>query len=166
TSDPTAWAAKLFADLGADVVVVEPPGGSPQRGYGPWLDDAPGPERSLWWWHYNTGKRSVVLDPAEEGDRARLVELVAPADILLEGEPVGRLEQVGIDDDHLHAANPLLIHASITPYGRRTPSRHLPATDLTALAAGGPVWSCGYDDHSLPPVRGGGDQGFHLASPL
>src|SRR5262249_44682763 len=46
----------------------------------------------------------------------------------------------------------------------RTPSRHLPATDLTALAAGGPVWSCGYDDHSLPPVRGGGNQAFHIAS--
>ena len=57
-----AFAGKLLADLGADVTVVEPPGGSAQRTYGPFLDDEPGPERSLWWWHYNTSKRSVVAD--------------------------------------------------------------------------------------------------------
>ena len=62
THEHVAWAGKLVADLGADVVVVEPPGGSAQRSYGPFLDDVPGPERSLWWWHYNTSKRSVVAD--------------------------------------------------------------------------------------------------------
>ena len=61
-----AWAGKLLADLGAETIVVEPPGGSAQRGYGPWLDGEPGPERSLWWWHYNTNKRSVVLDLASD----------------------------------------------------------------------------------------------------
>jgi benzylsuccinate CoA-transferase BbsE subunit len=164
TSDPTAWAAKVLADLGADVVVVEPPGGSPQRGYGPWLDDEPGPERSLWWWHYNAGKRSVVLDLDDEADRGRFLALVGTADILLEGEPVDGLATLGLDYERLRQLNPALIHASVTPYGRQAPSRRLPATDLTALAAGGPVWSCGYDDHSLPPVRGGGNQAFHIAS--
>ncbi len=62
-----AFAGKLLADLGAEVTVVEPPGGSAQRAFGPFLDDEPGPERSLWWWHYNTSKRSVVADLAAWG---------------------------------------------------------------------------------------------------
>ena len=53
---------------------------------------------------------------------------------------------------------------SVTPFGRTTSRAHEPATDLTLLAGGGPVWSCGYDDHSLPPVRGGGNQAFHIGS--
>ena len=61
-STHAAFAGKLMADLGADVVVVEPPGGHPSRDHGPFLDDEPGPERSLYWWHYNTSKRGVVLD--------------------------------------------------------------------------------------------------------
>jgi len=63
-----AYCGKLLADMGADVTVVEPPGGSPQRTFEPFLDDEPGPERSLWWWHYNTSKRGVVIDPATDGD--------------------------------------------------------------------------------------------------
>ena len=159
-----AWAGKLLGDLGAEVILVEPPGGSAQRRYGPWLDDEPGPESSLWWWHYNTGKRAVVLDLDEAADRDRFVELVGRADILMEWEPPGRLAGLGLDHAVLSPRNPGLIHAAITPYGRTSPSRDLPATDLTVLAAGGPVWSCGYDDHTLPPVRGGGNQGFHIAS--
>jgi benzylsuccinate CoA-transferase BbsE subunit len=164
SSEAGAWAGKLLADLGAECVVVEPPGGSIQRGYGPWLDDEPGPERSLWWWHYNTNKRSVVLDLDDDADRARFVDLARRADVLLDGEPPGRLAGLGIDHADLASANPGLIHASITPYGRTGPSSQLPATDLTVLAGGGPVWSCGYDDHTLPPVRGGGNQGYHIAS--
>ena len=159
-----AWAGKLLAELGAETIVVEPPGGSTQRSYGPWLDDAPGPERSLWWWHYNTSKRSVVLDLDDRADRTRFVRLVAGADILLEGEPPGRLAALGVDYADLNLHHPGLIHASVTPYGRTSPSKDLPATDLTILAGGGPVWSCGYDDHTVAPVRGGGGQAFHIAS--
>jgi crotonobetainyl-CoA:carnitine CoA-transferase CaiB-like acyl-CoA transferase len=159
-----AWAGKLFGDLGASTVVVEPPGGSEQRTYGPWLDDQPGPERSLGWWYYNTGKRSVVLDLDDPAQRPGFARLIGTADILIEAEEPGRLARLGIDHRDLAAINPRLIHASITPYGRNCPSRDLPVTDLTVLAAGGPVWSCGYDDHSLPPVRGGGNQASHIAS--
>src|SRR4051812_28782245 len=143
-----AWAGKLMADLGATVVVVEPPAGSRQRGYGPFLGDEPGPERSLWWWHYNTSKRSVVLDEHEPADRARLDRLIGAADVVLAARPLDRAV--------LAAADPRLITVSVL-----TPSD---ATDLTVLAEGGPVWSCGYDDHTVPPVRGGGNQGLHTAS--
>jgi benzylsuccinate CoA-transferase BbsE subunit len=159
-----AWAGKVLGDLGASTVVVEPPGGSEQRRYGPWLDDQPGPERSLWWWHYNTGKRSVVLDLEKAADRQSFMELVRSADILIDAQAPGDLARLRIDHPDLAEVNPALIQASITPYGRSSPSQDLPFTDLTVLAAGGPVWSCGYDDHTLPPVRGGGNQAFHIAS--
>jgi benzylsuccinate CoA-transferase BbsE subunit len=157
-----AWAGKLLADMGADVVVVEPPGGSAQRSNGPFLDDEPGPERSLWWWYYNTSKRSVVAEL--DADRERLRALVTDADVFIEAEAPGALDAAGLGWAALSAANPKLVMVSITPFGQSSPRSHEPVTDLTLMAEAGPVWSCGYDDHELPPVRGGGNQGFHTAS--
>jgi len=159
-----AWAGKLLGDLGADVVLVEPPGGDASRAYGPFADDEPGAERSLFWWHSNTSKRGVVLDLDTESGAASFRDLAASADIVIEAEPPGRLDALHLDHDDLRADHPELIWISVTPFGRNTSRAHEPATDLTLLAGGGPVWSCGYDDHTLPPVRGGGNQSFHIAS--
>jgi crotonobetainyl-CoA:carnitine CoA-transferase CaiB-like acyl-CoA transferase len=156
-----AFAGKLLADMGADVIVVEPPEGSVLRRWGPFVDDVPDPEQSLAWWHYNTSKRGVVLDLETEAARARFRSLVARADLVLECEDPGRLARLGID--HADLARPETIWVSVTPFGRRGPGRADLATDLTVLAAGGPVWSCGYDDHTLPPVRGLGFQGYNTA---
>lgn len=161
SSEATAFAGKLLADLGADVIVVEPPGGSPLRGLGPFLDDEPGPERSLYWWHYNTAKRSVVLDLDDPDGRTALRALVADVGFLLEGERPGRLAELGLDYDDLSRLSPDLVHCSVTPFGSSGPRSGEHATDLTILAGGGPVWSCGYDDHTIPPVRGGGNQAWH-----
>ncbi len=158
-----AWAGKLVADLGADVTLVEPPGGSPQRRYGPFLDDEPGTERSLWWWHYHTSKHGVVADLSSEADRARVQALVAGADVLLAGEPPDVLAPAGLDWPALSARDPRLVMVSITPFGADSPRAVEPVTDLTLMAEGGPVWSCGYDDHSLPPVRGAGNQSMQTA---
>jgi crotonobetainyl-CoA:carnitine CoA-transferase CaiB-like acyl-CoA transferase len=158
-----AWAGKLLADLGADVIVVEPPGGSSQRQLGPFLDDEPGPERSLWWWHYNTSKQSVVADLGDEDDRRQVHRLLAAADIFIEAEPAGTGIGHGLDWASLAAGNPRLVMASITPFGQSSRRAHEPATDLTILGENGPVWSCGYDDHTIPPVRGGGNQAAHMA---
>jgi crotonobetainyl-CoA:carnitine CoA-transferase CaiB-like acyl-CoA transferase len=158
-----AWAAKLLADLGADVIVVEPPGGSSQRQLGPFLDDEPGPERSLWWWHYNTSKQGVVADLAEEHDRARVGRLVADSDVFVEAEVPGTLAAYGLDYASLAPDHPRLVMASITPFGQSSPRAHEPVIDLTILGENGPVWSCGYDDHTIPPVRGGGNQAIHMA---
>ena len=141
-----AWAGKLMADMGADVIVVEPQGGSAMRTYGPFADDVAGPENSLYWWHYNTSKRGVVLDRTSAAGEAAFEDLVASADVLLGAEPVASYR----------SGAPRLITVSMT-----APS---PITDLTILAAGGPVHASGYDDHTLPPIRGGGNQGFHTAS--
>ncbi len=160
SGEPIAFAGKLLADMGAEVIAVEPPGGDPMRGYPPFLGDQPGPERSLYWWHYATSKLGVVLDLEAEAGRAAFCRLAASADFLLEGEPPGRLARLGLDYADLCRANPRLIHVSLTPFGRSAPRAHEQATDLTILAGAGPAWSCGYDDHSLPPVRGGGNQGY------
>jgi crotonobetainyl-CoA:carnitine CoA-transferase CaiB-like acyl-CoA transferase len=161
-SEHAAFAGKLLAGLGADVVVVEPPGGHHSRWFEPFAGDVAGVERSLWWRHYNTGKRSVTIDVPTEP--ATLRRLVATADIVVEAGPPGHLAQLGLDFDDFHGHLPGLIWVSVTPFGRGQPRADDHAVDLTVQAGGGPVWSCGYDDHTLPPVRGGGSQGYQTAS--
>ncbi len=162
-SERIAFAGKLLADMGADVILVEPPGGDPSRHYPPYLDDLPGEDRSLFWWHYHTSKRGVVLDLDDTRDRRRYRRLVATADVLLEAEARTRLARLGIDYPDISPEHERLIHLAVTTFGREQPRSDDPATDLTIMAAGGPPWSCGYDDHTLPPIRGGGNQGYHTA---
>ncbi len=161
SSERGALAGKLFADMGAEVILVEPPGGDPMRRYEPFWDDEPGPDRSLVWWHYQTSKLGVCLDLDAEQGREHFRELVASADVLFECEEPGRLESLGLDYSRLALQSPRLVHVSITPFGQSGHGANDPATDLTILAGGGPVWNCGYDDHSIPPVRGGTNQGYH-----
>lgn len=160
-SEWTCYAGKLLADLGAEVVLVEPPEGVTMRGYGPFLDDHADREASLWWWHYQTSKQGVTLDLDAPDDRSLFRALVEAADILLEGETSAGLASAGLDLTDLDSLWPALIWVSITPFGRYDLRSDEPATDLTLLAGAGPVWSCGYDDHELPPVRGGGNQAIH-----
>jgi benzylsuccinate CoA-transferase BbsE subunit len=163
-SDRAAYAGKLMGDLGADVIVVEAPGGHASRGYGPFADDDVDPDKCLWWWNYNTSKRSVVIDLHSDAGRDAFRKLVQSADIVLEGEDPGVIDALGIDHTQLRQNAPELVWVSVTPNGRRLPELHEPTTDLTILAAGGLVWNCGYDDHSLPPVRPGGGHAHHTAS--
>jgi crotonobetainyl-CoA:carnitine CoA-transferase CaiB-like acyl-CoA transferase len=162
-SELGALAGKLLADMGADVILVEPPEGDPARAFPPFLADEAGPDRSLFWWHSQTSKRSVTLDLETEAGREAFGELVATADLLLECEPPGRLARLGLDYPEWGERLPDLIMVSITPFGQEGPRCDELATDLTLLATGGPAWSCGYDDHSLPPIRGGGNQGYNTA---
>ena len=162
-NERVAFAGKLFADMGADVILVEPPGGDAMRGYPPFLEDVPGPERSLAFWHYHTSKRGVVIDVDEAAGRDALRALVARADVVIESEPTRRLEALGLDHATLRRAHPRLITISMWPFARSGPRAGEASIDLTLLAGGGPAWSCGYDDHSLPPVRGGGNQGYQTA---
>jgi crotonobetainyl-CoA:carnitine CoA-transferase CaiB-like acyl-CoA transferase len=162
-SDRAAYTGKLLADMGADVVVVEPPGGHASRRYGPFVDDEPDPDRCLWWWHYNTSKRSVVLDLETASGREAFRQLALQADVVLEAEDPGHLDALGIDHEQVRAERPELIWVSVTPFGRRCAELDAPMTDLTILAAGGVVWNCGYDDHTIAPVRPGGGQAQHIA---
>ena len=71
---------------------------------------------------------------------------------------------LGLDYPDLAEARPDVIVVSLTPFGRDTAKPDAQVTDLGVLAGGGPVWSCGYDDHSIPPVRGGGNQGYNTGA--
>ncbi len=157
------YTGKMLADMGAEVIKIETPEGDPTRRYPPFVDDVEDPERSLYFWHYNTSKRGVTLNLDSEEGRGLFLDLMHSADMFIESTTPGWLASVGLDWDDLHALNPALIMVSITPFGRSGPRAEEAATDLTILAGGGPAWSCGYDDHTLPPVRGGGNQGYQTA---
>ncbi|MFQ5380742.1 MAG: CaiB/BaiF CoA transferase family protein [Dehalococcoidia bacterium] len=168
-SERGSFAGKLLADMGANVIKVEPPGGDITRTYPPFLEDTPGPERSLFFWHYNTNKRSVTLNLETDEGRAQFRRLAGAADILIEDREPGLMAGAGLDYPDLKRANPGLIYTSITPFGRSGPRAHEAATDLTLMASGGIAWMNGYDDHSLPPVAGSGSApqayqtGCHMA---
>ncbi len=155
---------KLLADLGADVVKLEPAGGSPSRHIGPYAGDATGeathgdPDASLAFWTYNTGKRSALVDDA---DRDRLI---ARADVLLTDAPPSTLAAAGLDLAALVERHERLIALSVTAFGLTGPWAEYRSSDLVALAAGGLLNSCGYDDHSIPPIRPGGNQGYMTAA--
>ncbi|MCW2622962.1 MAG: frc 8 [Frankiales bacterium] len=153
---------KLLADLGATVIKVEPAAGSPTRAVGPWADGVVSPDTSLAFWTYNTGKQSVVLDlPA---GRPQLDELLASADVLICTLRPRELAAAELDHEALLARYPTLIVLSVTPFGLTGPWADWLSSDLVALAAGGPLASCGYDDHSIPPIRPGGNQGYQTAA--
>lgn len=134
-----ALGGRVLADLGAEVILVEPPSGTAVRHEGPFLGGEAGMERSFAHLYLNTSKRSVMLDLDDHAQRARFLELVATADVLLETQPPGRLEGLGLGHAVLRAANPGLVQCSVTPFGLFTPWRDRKANDLVAGAAGGLV---------------------------
>ncbi|MDP6346956.1 MAG: CoA transferase [Dehalococcoidia bacterium] len=142
---------KIFADLGADVIKVEPPGGDPARLVPPFYGDAPDKERSLVWWAFNTGKQSATLDLEGSEGKEALLRLVSSADFLLESFSPGYLESLGLGYNALGHANPRLILTSITPFGQSGPYRDLKGTDLVTMALGGQMYNSG--DPDRPPVR-------------
>ena len=161
------YAGKLLADMGADVIKVEPPGGSRARAVGPFAGDVADPDRSLNFWYYNTNKRSAVLDlDGDPAAREQFARLAARSDILVEDGAPGALARLGLGYDALAAANPALIMCSVTPFGQDGPWAAWQSSDMVALALGGPMQMNGYspeDAPGSPPIRGHGDQGYHTA---
>jgi benzylsuccinate CoA-transferase BbsE subunit len=162
-SEEAAYAGKLLADMGAEVLLVEPPFGHHTRRFEPFVEDVKDPERSLWFWHYNTSKMGIALDLEDPEDSATFTKLVSHADVVLEAEPYGRLAGLGLDES-LREHHSELIWVSVTPFGRGNSRAAEQHTDLTMFAGAGPAWSCGYDDHELAPVRAGGNQAYQTAS--
>jgi crotonobetainyl-CoA:carnitine CoA-transferase CaiB-like acyl-CoA transferase len=139
------FAGRCLAGGGADVVKIEPPGGSATRAIGPFYEDHPHPDRSLFFWHYNLGKRSVTLDLETEDGRRAFSALAKEADVVLEAGAPGRLADLGVGFDQLRRENPGLVYCAITPFGQTGPQRDFQTSDLIHLALGGQVMMCGYD---------------------
>jgi crotonobetainyl-CoA:carnitine CoA-transferase CaiB-like acyl-CoA transferase len=162
------YCGKILAGLGADVVKIEPPGGEPTRCYGPFYADERHPDRSLYFWHYNFGKRSVVLDLDDAAGQARFAGLVGRADVLLDTRHRGYLSERGLAYDQLRAAHPGLIYARISPFGDCGPWADYLGSDLIHLALGGVMMNCGYDanvrgEYDTPPIAPQMWQSYHTA---
>ena len=145
------WCGKLLADLGADVIKVEPPGGSATRNVGPFVDGEKGPERSLFWASYCVNKRGVTLDLESEAGAAALRSLAAGADIIIESSRPGYMSELGLGYEELSAENPALVYTSITPFGQSGPYSQYLAPDLVAWSMGGMQYVGG--DADRQPVR-------------
>ncbi len=116
-----AYCTKLLADLGADVVKVEPPRGDSARRYGPFRDDVPDEEASGLYVYLNTNKRGIALDLTEVAERRRMDRLLGTADVLVENVEPREVSLFGLDYPTLHAAHPSLIVTSISAFGRQGP---------------------------------------------
>jgi crotonobetainyl-CoA:carnitine CoA-transferase CaiB-like acyl-CoA transferase len=129
----------MLARLGADVVQVEPEGGSSARRCGPFSGDAPAGENSLYWSAYAAGKRGLACRLATPAGRDLVRELAGRADILIESARPGAMRDLGLDYATLQARNPALIHVSITPFGSAGPKAGYAVCDLVVWAAAGPL---------------------------
>ena len=142
---------KILGDLGADVVQVEPPGGSPARQVGPFYGDDPGPDRSLYWWSYSANKRGITLDLEHPDGKALLERMASVADFVIESYDPGYLEGIGLGYSRLSEINPRLVMVSITAFGQTGPYAGYLASDITGMALGGFMHLTGDPDRA--PLR-------------
>ena len=132
------YCGKLLADMGAEVIKIEPPGtGDHARQYGPFLADDPHPERSGIFLYLNANKRGVTLDLGTPTGQGILRELVSRSDVLVHNLHPLEMDRLHLDYGVISRANPSLVMASITPFGLNGPYRDYKAYDINLAAAGG-----------------------------
>ncbi|UCG82023.1 MAG: CoA transferase [Dehalococcoidia bacterium] len=151
TDDKGFFCGKLLGDLGADVIKIEPPGGDPSRNVGPFFKDIPDPEKSLYWWAYNTSKRGITLNIETSDGRNIFRRLVRTADIVLESFSPGYMDSVGLGYSALSEIKPEIIMTAITPFGQKGPYRDFKGPDIVVWSLGGQSYVTGDEDR--PPCR-------------
>jgi len=142
---------KIFGDLGADVIKVEPPGGDAARRLPPFLKNGHTPPQSLYWLAHNANKRGVTLNLQSFEGRKLFSKLATRADFILESFPPGTLSDWGFGYEELSRENPGLILVSITPYGQEGPYKDFLGTDLEIMAASGAMSLAG--EQNGEPMR-------------
>lgn len=148
------YASKLFADLGADVTLIEPPGGIAARHRAPFLGDRRDDDASLHFHYLSAGKKSIVIDLAAERDRALLRSVLGSADIVIDDRLQSALERDGLSYDVVVRINPDIVWCSITPFGQTGPRSNDAGDDMVAMASGGMAWMTGYSDSGPLVVEG------------
>jgi len=143
--------AQILAHLGADVIKIEAPGGSPERSKGPFVGDICHPERSLFWFAFNRGKKSVTLHLKSEEGKEVFKRLVRKADIVVESFSPGYLGRLGLGYPALREINPRIIVVSISPFGQTGPYKDYKGPDIVIDALSGYMYLCGDPDRA--PVR-------------
>ena len=143
--------AKLLGDLGADVIKIEPPGGSPTRNIGPFYHDIPDPEKSLTWFFLGLNKRGITLNLETADGREIFKKLVKTADFVVESFEPGYMKSLGLGYEELEKLKPDIIMTSITPFGQSGPYAHYKVTDILGMALSGVMWLYGEADRA--PLR-------------
>jgi crotonobetainyl-CoA:carnitine CoA-transferase CaiB-like acyl-CoA transferase len=151
TDDKGVFCGKVLADMGVDTIKVEKPGGDPMRLFPPFYHDIPDPEKSLFWFAFNSNKRSITLNLETARGKELFKQLVQTADFVIESFPPGYLAGLGLDYASLARINPRLIMTSITPFGQNGPYANLKGSDLVTQAMGVLLWQTGDTDRA--PVR-------------
>src|SRR5216683_8300252 len=153
---------KMFGDYGAEVILVEPVGGSRARHIGPFANGIPGLETSLHFAHHNRNKQSITLNLHKTRGQELLRDLVHSADILVEDWPVGALDALGLGFAELHAINPRLVMCSITGFGQTGPYAGYKTSNIVEDAMGGLMGITGPADK--PPTLTGAQQAEHATA--
>lgn len=161
TTELGALAVRMLTGLGAEVIRLEPPSGDPLRKRQPVVTATDGEAVSLYWLQMMAGSKTERVDLDDDTGKARFVELLRSADVLIESQPLNRMKALGLDYEVLQERLPRLIWTSITPFGRVGPRAGWAATDITALAAGGLMSLCGDSDRA--PLRPSVEQGYAQA---
>lgn len=160
--EKASFCSKLLADLGADVIKVEKPGGDPSRTIGPFWKNSAHCEESLSFWYNNTNKRGVTLNLEQDDGSKIFARLIKNADVIVESFPPGYLYKLGLSFEFLSSVNPRLIMASVTAFGQNGPRKAFKSCDLVASALGGQMYVCG--SPSLPSIKAYGQQSYLSAS--
>ena len=160
-----AYATKLLADLGAEVIKVEPPGGDLARHRGPFPGGVPHPEKSGLFLYLNTNKRGITLDLTRTADRARFDALIADTDLLVHNVHPTEAAAHGLSYERLSAVNPRLVMTSISPFGATGPRATWRGSDVVLWNAGG-VATLNGDPNlpDMPPLKAFGDQASFQAA--
>ena len=154
-----AYATKLLADLGADVVKIEAPGGDPARRRGPFAGGEPHPEKSGLFLYLNANTRGTTLDLTQARGQEVLERLAAGADLLVHNVHPSEAAAHGLDYARLAAASPQLVMTSIAPFGATGPHAFYRGTDLVTWSAGGVSTLNGLPgEPDRPPLKAFGDQ--------
>jgi crotonobetainyl-CoA:carnitine CoA-transferase CaiB-like acyl-CoA transferase len=157
------YCSRLLADLGAEVIKIEPPGGDPSRSLGPFHTAGAGSESfSLSFFYNNLNKKSVILDITSDKGKQAFERLLEKADILVDTCLPEHLDRLNLGAEHLRRRNPGLIHLSITPFGHSGPKAAYRASDSIVSAAGGRTYVC--SDGSGKPAKLFGMQSWYTAS--
>jgi crotonobetainyl-CoA:carnitine CoA-transferase CaiB-like acyl-CoA transferase len=151
TDDRGFLCGKILADLGVNVIKVEKPGGDPSRNIGPFWGGVPDPEKSLYWFAYNSNKKGVTLDIEKARGQEIFKKLVAAADFVLESFPPDYLDRLGLGYDYFHKIHKRLIWATITPFGLDGPYRDFRDSDIVIMGLSGTLYQTGETDG--PPVH-------------
>jgi crotonobetainyl-CoA:carnitine CoA-transferase CaiB-like acyl-CoA transferase len=162
TTEIGQYAGRAFAELGADVIKIEPPDGDAVRRIGPFVRDEAKPDRSLLWFVLNASKRGITLDLTRPDGQALFRRLVAEADVVLESHRPGELDALSIGYDQLRAEHPKLVWVSITGFGQDGPYRDYQWSDLIGLALGGLLYLWG--EEGRPPTRARASQAYYHVS--